>query len=186
MIYWVGLCDPSVDLRDSGIRMQRANPGFIATRLTAKNRFHMPRLMTPEDAAAHVLRHMRGQRFSANFPAPFAWLFSLGHHLPLRLFQSLFRARIRPMRIPRSWSGSSTYRSGNGNRMQSGSAGRLMANADLSHVKRPMVLIGNANLGFCIIGGPSPDRYWKERHVRLMPDDKTLGRPEAGRPRTPG
>ena len=78
-----------VDLRGTGLRVQVANPGFIATRLTAKNSFRMPQLMTPETAAGHVLRLMRSKRFSASFPAPFAWLFTLGRYLPLRLFQRL-------------------------------------------------------------------------------------------------
>ena len=79
-----------IDLRGSGVRVQLANPGFIATRLTAKNRFRMPQLMTPEQAAAHVLRLMRSNRFSLSFPSPFAWLFTLGRYLPLRWFQALF------------------------------------------------------------------------------------------------
>ena len=78
-----------VDLRGTGLRVQVANPGFIATRLTAKNSFRMTQLMTPETAAGHVLRLMRSKRFSASFPAPFAWLFTLGRYLPLRLFQRL-------------------------------------------------------------------------------------------------
>lgn len=79
-----------IDLRGTGLRVQVANPGFIATRLTAKNSFRMPQLMTPEIAAAHVMRLMRSKRFSASFPAPFAWLFTIGRHLPLRWFQRLF------------------------------------------------------------------------------------------------
>ncbi len=79
-----------VDLRGTGVRVQVANPGFIRTRLTDKNSFAMPQLMTPEDAAARVLRHMAGKRFSLSFPAPFAWLFTLGRYLPLRLFHRLF------------------------------------------------------------------------------------------------
>jgi short-subunit dehydrogenase len=79
-----------VDLRGRGVRVQLANPGFIATRLTAKNQFRMPQLMTPELAASHVMRLMRSKRFAASFPAPFAWLFTLGQYLPLRWFQALF------------------------------------------------------------------------------------------------
>lgn len=79
-----------VDLRKTGLRVQVANPGFIATRLTAKNNFRMPQLMTPDTAAGHVLRLMRSKRFSASFPAPFAWLFTVGRYLPLRWFQRLF------------------------------------------------------------------------------------------------
>lgn len=80
----------ALDLRGTGIAVQRVNPGFIATRLTAKNDFRMPQIMEPEDAARHVLRAMRSGRFSTSFPAPFSWVFTLGQHLPLGLFQRLF------------------------------------------------------------------------------------------------
>ena len=79
-----------IDLRGSGVRVQLANPGFIATRLTAKNQFRMPQLMTPERAAGHVMRLIRSKRFAISFPVPFAWLFTLGRLLPLRWFQALF------------------------------------------------------------------------------------------------
>ena len=78
------------DLRGTGVSVQIVNPGFIDTRLTRKNGFRMPFLMTPEAAAAAVLRAMRGRRFSTSFPAPFAWLFQIGRYLPLGLFQRLF------------------------------------------------------------------------------------------------
>jgi NADP-dependent 3-hydroxy acid dehydrogenase YdfG len=51
------------DLRGSGIKVQLANPGFIQTRLTAQNRFSMPFIMTPDQAAGHMLRLMRSDRF---------------------------------------------------------------------------------------------------------------------------
>lgn len=73
------------DLRGTGVRVQIANPGFIRTRLTAKNTFAMPQIMEPEDAAARVVALMGSRRFRADFPAPFAWLFLLGRVLPIAL-----------------------------------------------------------------------------------------------------
>lgn len=77
------------DLKGTGVVVQRANPGFIRTRLTAKNDFSMPQLMTPEDAAGHVMAAIRSGRFSTSFPRPFAWVFSVGGLLPTTLFQRL-------------------------------------------------------------------------------------------------
>lgn len=78
------------DLRGTGVRVQLANPGFIATRLTAKNRFAMPFIMTPEQAAGHMLRLMGSGRFKSSFPAPFSWLFRWGQGLPDWLWYRLF------------------------------------------------------------------------------------------------
>lgn len=78
------------DLRGSGVRVQLANPGFIATRLTAQNGFAMPFLMTPDVAAGHMLRLMRSDRFKSSFPAPFSWLFRFGQGLPDWLWYRLF------------------------------------------------------------------------------------------------
>jgi short-subunit dehydrogenase len=78
------------DLRGTGVAAQRVNPGFIRTRLTQKNDFRMPQLMEPEDAAARTIRAIRSGRFSTSFPAPFAWLFTWGRHLPLSWFQKIF------------------------------------------------------------------------------------------------
>lgn len=79
------------DLRGSGVRVQLVIPGFIRTRLTARNDFAMPFIMAPEAAARRVLAHIRSRRFARSFPAPFAWLFRLGNFLPDGLYYRLFR-----------------------------------------------------------------------------------------------
>lgn len=78
------------DLRGTGVAVQRIAPGFIKTRLTAKNDFAMPQIMEPDEAAARVMRAMCSRRFSTSFPAPLSWLFSIGQYLPIGLFQRAF------------------------------------------------------------------------------------------------
>ncbi|EEW26703.1 SDR family NAD(P)-dependent oxidoreductase [Rhodobacter ferrooxidans] len=78
------------DLRGSGIDVQLANPGFIRTRLTDKNDFPMPFLMTPEEAAAHMLRLMRTNRFKSSFPTVFSWLFRGAQLLPDWAYYRIF------------------------------------------------------------------------------------------------
>ncbi len=70
------------DLAGSGVTVRIVNPGFIKTRLTDKNSFRMPMLMTPEDAADRVLRAMSHRRFRTDFPAPFSWVVRLIDYLP--------------------------------------------------------------------------------------------------------
>jgi short-subunit dehydrogenase len=70
------------DLRKTGVKVQLCNPGFIRTRLTAKNDFAMPFIQTPEVAATYVMRAMQGNRFETSFPRPFSWLFLAARLMP--------------------------------------------------------------------------------------------------------
>jgi short-subunit dehydrogenase len=78
------------DLRKTGVAVQLANPGFIRTRLTAKNDFTMPFIMDPEAAAGIMFRHMQGGRFKISFPTVFSWLFRGGNFLPDWLYYRIF------------------------------------------------------------------------------------------------
>jgi short-subunit dehydrogenase len=78
------------DLRKSGVTVQLANPGFIRTRLTAKNDFTMPFIMEPEAAAEIMFRHMQSGRFKISFPTLFSWLFRGGQFLPDWLYYAMF------------------------------------------------------------------------------------------------
>ena len=60
------------DLRQTGVTVQLANPGFIRTRLTAKNDFTMPFIMEPEAAADIMFRHMASGGFKISFGMMFA------------------------------------------------------------------------------------------------------------------
>jgi short-subunit dehydrogenase len=81
------------DLRKSGIAVQLANPGFIRTRLTAKNDFSMPFIMEPEAAARIMFRHMQSDRFKVSFPTLFSWVFRGGQFLPDWLYYRMFPPR---------------------------------------------------------------------------------------------
>ena len=70
------------DLAGAGVTLRIVNPGFIKTRLTEKNSFKMPMLMTPKDAADRVVKAMSRRRFRTDFPAPFSWFIRLIDYLP--------------------------------------------------------------------------------------------------------
>lgn len=85
--------DMHADLHRTNVRVQLINPGFIRSRLTEKNTFHMPFLMDADAAARAVLRAMRSRRFQSNFPRAFSWLFRFGNFLPAALYYRLFGAK---------------------------------------------------------------------------------------------
>ncbi len=81
------------DLRTHPIKVQVINPGFIKTRLTDKNDFNMPFIMTPEDAANEVFDHMNDDAFKKSFPMVFSWLFRLSQFMPDWMYYRLFGAK---------------------------------------------------------------------------------------------
>jgi NADP-dependent 3-hydroxy acid dehydrogenase YdfG len=79
------------DLWRTGVRVQLANPGFIRTRLTDKNDFHMPFIMTPEAAAQEMFELMCDEgTFQRHFPRLFSYVFRLSRLLPDWLYYRLF------------------------------------------------------------------------------------------------
>ena len=81
------------DLRTSPIEVQLINPGFIKTRLTDKNDFNMPFIMSPEDAAKEVFEHMNTDNFKKSFPTLFSWVFRLSQFMPDWMYYRLFGAK---------------------------------------------------------------------------------------------
>ncbi|MEM9794956.1 MAG: SDR family NAD(P)-dependent oxidoreductase [Pseudomonadota bacterium] len=77
------------DLRQTGVQVQVANPGFIRTRLTDKNDFEMPFLMEPDQAAQEMFELMCSDDFKRSFPTVFSWLFRGGQFLPDWLWYGL-------------------------------------------------------------------------------------------------
>jgi NAD(P)-dependent dehydrogenase (short-subunit alcohol dehydrogenase family) len=71
-----------LELAPRGIGVWVVNPGFVATRLTAKNDFAMPALLTPEQAAAEMIAGFRSGRFEIHFPKRFTRVMKLLAHLP--------------------------------------------------------------------------------------------------------
>ena len=70
------------DLIGTGVTLRIVNPGFFKSRLTEKNSFSMPQLLSTEVAAARVVKAMQSRRFRTDFPVPFAWSIRLLRYLP--------------------------------------------------------------------------------------------------------
>lgn len=80
-----------LDLRPRGIGVHLVCPGFVATPLTAQNDFHMPALITPEQAATHILDGLARGDFHIHFPKRFTGWLRLLRVLPYRLYFAAVR-----------------------------------------------------------------------------------------------
>jgi len=80
-----------LDLHPTGVGVSVVNPGFVATPLTAGNAFDMPALLTPDEAASHILRGWSRGRFDIHFPKRFTLWLQLLRLLPHRLYFAAVR-----------------------------------------------------------------------------------------------
>lgn len=80
-----------MDLQDAGLGVSIINPGFVETPMTAQNRFPMPALLTPQQAAAAIVRGWERGRFEIAFPLRFTLPLKLLRLLPFRLYLPLVR-----------------------------------------------------------------------------------------------
>lgn len=80
-----------MDLKPAGVAVSVINPGFVETGLTANNSFKMPSLITPEQAATHMLQGWARGRFDIHFPKRFSLWLKLLRLLPNGLYFPIVR-----------------------------------------------------------------------------------------------
>lgn len=74
------------DLKGTGIKVQLVSPGFVKTRLTDKNQFRMPCMISAENAAQHIARGMKSDAFEIHFPKRFTLILKALRLLPSWLY----------------------------------------------------------------------------------------------------
>ncbi|HEY7007864.1 MAG TPA: SDR family NAD(P)-dependent oxidoreductase [Jatrophihabitantaceae bacterium] len=79
-----------VQLAPRGIRVTTISPGFVRTELTADNRFPMPFLIDPEQAANAICDGLERERTDIVFPLPMALLMNAARLIPPRLWTVLW------------------------------------------------------------------------------------------------
>lgn len=80
-----------LDLHPRGIGVHLISPGFVATPLTAANDFHMPALISAEQAAREILRGLARGDFEIHFPRRFSRTLKLLRLLPYRAYFAAVR-----------------------------------------------------------------------------------------------
>ena len=78
-----------LDLRPKGVAVSVVNSGFVDTPLTASNEFHMPALLTPEQAADAMIKGWERGVFEMHFPRRFTTWLQLLRLLPYRWYFAL-------------------------------------------------------------------------------------------------
>ncbi len=80
-----------LDLQALGLGVSVINPGFVQTPLTAQNAFHMPALITPEEAAQAIVQGWSRGEFDIHFPKRFTRVMKLLRLLPYGLYFAAVR-----------------------------------------------------------------------------------------------
>jgi short-subunit dehydrogenase len=81
------------DLKGTGVKVQMVSPGFVKTRLTDKNTFKMPMIISAEKAAEHIVSGMVKNSFEIHFPKPFSMILKFLRFLPYSLYFRLMPAK---------------------------------------------------------------------------------------------
>lgn len=86
-----------VELRPFDIAVSVVHPGFVETRLTQKNNFKMPAIITPEAAASATLHGLAQGRFEIHYPKRFTLWLKL-----LRILPYAIALRLTRMAVPKT------------------------------------------------------------------------------------
>lgn len=83
----INLCEGIYpELQREGIALSVINPGFVKTRLTDKNKFKMPFLISSEKAAEEIWKGLIRKDFEIHFPKKFTFFLKVLRLLPYRAF----------------------------------------------------------------------------------------------------
>lgn len=82
------------ELKNNGIHLQVINHGFVKTRLTSKNKFEMPQLMSKEYAAKMISNKMFKDKFEITFPFKLTLFLKFLAILPYKLSLMITRKTL--------------------------------------------------------------------------------------------
>lgn len=83
------------ELNAKSIKIQVINHGFVKTRLTQKNSFDMPGLITPEEAAENIIKETKKPyRFEIHFPFKLTTFLQILRLIPYRISLALTKKML--------------------------------------------------------------------------------------------
>lgn len=84
----------SIDLKPHNISVSLINPGFVQTKLTDKNTFAMPAIITADKAALYIVDGITQKKSEINFPSRFTFCLKALSILPFSLWKYLIGKTI--------------------------------------------------------------------------------------------
>lgn len=94
-----------IELAPYGVGVTIVNPGFIATPMTEKNRFKMPFLMQPDDAARVIADGIERGKRVVEFPRAMSVMMRMMRHVPDALYDRMTkpyaRRKVDPSKVKR-------------------------------------------------------------------------------------
>lgn len=76
-------------VQDKGVKITIINPGFVETRLTEKNTFEMPFILSPEQAAEEIYNGISKGQSEIHFPKKFTIILKILGLLPEKWYRAL-------------------------------------------------------------------------------------------------
>lgn len=83
-----------IELGHKGIGVSVICPGFVKTDLTAQNNFHMPALITPQQASAAIMKGYAKGEFEIHFPKRFTRFLKVLELLPYGMYEWIVRKTL--------------------------------------------------------------------------------------------
>jgi short-subunit dehydrogenase len=83
----INLCEGIYpELKAHNISLSVINPGFVKTRLTAKNKFPMPFLISQEQASDYIYQGLMARKFEIHFPKKFTFILKFLRIIPYKIY----------------------------------------------------------------------------------------------------
>ncbi|MBM5782099.1 MAG: SDR family NAD(P)-dependent oxidoreductase [Pelagibacterales bacterium] len=88
----INLCEGIYpELLKKNINISLINPGFVKTRLTEKNKFSMPFIITPDKAAEAIFSGLEKKQFEIHFPKKFTIFLKILRIIPNFIFLKIIK-----------------------------------------------------------------------------------------------
>ncbi|MDX1950092.1 MAG: SDR family NAD(P)-dependent oxidoreductase [Rickettsiales bacterium] len=81
----------SLAIENKNIDIKIINPGFVKTRLTDKNEFKMPFIISAEEAAKRIVKGLKSKCFEIHFPKRFTYIMKFIRIIPTCIYVPLMK-----------------------------------------------------------------------------------------------